>query len=173
LRTQQIIAYESGVPAVTDPLGGSYFVESLTNEIEKRAEEYIEKIESLGGAVKAIEADFFQEEIARRSWEYQQAIERGEKIIVGVNKFQVDDEKKIDLLRVDPKIQEQQIRRLRELRHRCDNAKVSELRQRLESAAKGKENLMPHIIACVEGYVTLGEISDSLREVFGKYQATE
>ncbi|MBC6951039.1 methylmalonyl-CoA mutase, partial [candidate division KSB1 bacterium] len=169
LRTQQIIAYESGVPAVTDPLGGSYFVESLTNEIEKRAEEYIEKIESLGGAVKAIEADFFQEEIARRSWEYQQAIERGEKIIVGVNKFQVDDEKKIDLLRVDPKIQEQQIRRLRELRRRRDNAKASELRQKLESAAKGKENLMPHIIACVEGYVTLGEISDSLREVFGKY----
>lgn len=170
LRTQQIIAYESGVPAVTDPLGGSYFVESLTNEIEKRAEEYIEKIESLGGAVKAIEADFFQEEIARRAWEYQQAIERGEKIIVGVNKFQVDDEKKIDLLRVDPKIQEQQIHRLRELRRRRDNAKVSELRQRLETAAKGKENLMPHIIACVEGYATLGEISDSLREVFGKYQ---
>lgn len=171
LRTQQIIAYESGVPAVTDPLGGSYFVESLTNEIEKRAEEYIDKIEALGGAVKAIEADFFQQEIARRSWEYQQAIERGEKIIVGVNKFQVEDEKKIDLLRVDPRIQEQQIRRLRELHRRRDNAKVSELRQKLESAAKGKENLMPHIIACVESYVTLGEISDSLREVFGKYQA--
>ncbi|NUM75695.1 methylmalonyl-CoA mutase, partial [candidate division KSB1 bacterium] len=173
LRTQQIIAYESGVPAVTDPLGGSYFVESLTTEIERRAEDYIEKIENLGGAVKAIEADFFQEEIARRAWEYQQAIERGEKIIVGVNKFQVDDEKKIDLLRVDPKIQEQQIRRLRELRRRRDNAKASELRQKLESVAKGKENLMPHIIACVEGYVTLGEISDSLREVYGKYQATE
>ncbi len=171
LRTQQIIAYESGVTAVTDPLGGSYFIESLTNEIEKRAEEYIDKIEALGGAVKAIEADFFQQEIARRSWEYQQAIERGEKIIVGVNKFQVEDEKKIDLLRVDPKIQEQQIRRLRELRARRDHAKVSELRQRLETAARGKENLMPHIIACVEGYVTLGEISDSLREVFGKYQA--
>lgn len=173
LRTQQIIAYESGVPAVTDPLGGSYFVESLTTEIERRAEDYIEKIENLGGAVKAIEADFFQEEIARRAWEYQQAIERGEKIIVGVNKFQVDDEKKIDLLHVDPKIQEQQIRRLRELRRRRDNAKASELRQKLESVAKGKENLMPHIIACVEGYVTLGEISDSLREVYGKYQATE
>lgn len=171
LRTQQIIAYESGVAAVTDPIGGSYLVESLTNEIERRAEEYLERIDALGGAVAAIEAGYFQEEIGRRAWEYQQAIERGEKIIVGVNKFQVKEEKKIDLLRVDPRIQAQQIQRLSELRRRRDHAKVSELRQRLETAARGKENLMPHIIACVEGYVTLGEIADSLREVFGRYQA--
>ncbi len=171
LRTQQIIAYESGVAAVTDPIGGSYLVESLTNEIERRAEEYLERIDALGGAVAAIEAGYFQEEIGRRAWEYQQAIERGEKIIVGVNKFQVKEEKKIDLLRVDPRIQAQQIQRLSELRRRRDHAKVSELRQSLETAARGKENLMPHIIACVEGYVTLGEIADSLREVFGRYQA--
>lgn len=171
LRTQQIIAYESGVAAVTDPIGGSYLVESLTNEIERRAEEYLKRIDALGGAVAAIEAGYFQEEIGRRAWEYQQAIERGEKIIVGVNKFQVKEEKKIDLLRVDPRIQAQQIQRLSELRRRRDHAKVSELRQRLETAARGKENLMPHIIACVEGYVTLGEIADSLREVFGRYQA--
>ncbi|MCK6559863.1 methylmalonyl-CoA mutase [candidate division KSB1 bacterium] len=171
LRTQQIIAYESGVAAVTDPIGGSYLVESLTNEIERRAEEYLKRIDALGGAVAAIEAGYFQEEIGRRAWEYQQAIERGEKIIVGVNKFQVKEEKKIDLLRVDPRIQAQQIQRLSELRRRRDHAKASELRQRLETAARGKENLMPHIIACVEGYVTLGEIADSLREVFGRYQA--
>ncbi len=171
LRTQQIIAYESGVAAVTDPIGGSYLVESLTNEIERRAEEYLKHIDALGGAVAAIEAGYFQEEIGRRAWEYQQAIERGEKIIVGVNKFQVKEEKKIDLLRVDPRIQAQQIQRLSELRRRRDQAKVSELRQRLETAARGRENLMPHLIACVEGYVTLGEIADSLREVFGRYQA--
>jgi len=171
LRTQQIIAHESGVAAVTDPIGGSYLVESLTNEIERRAEEYLKRIDALGGAVAAIEAGYFQEEIGRRAWEYQQAIERGEKIIVGVNKFQVKEEKKIDLLRVDPRIQAQQIQRLSELRRRRDHAKVSELRQRLESAARGKENLMPYLIACVEGYVTLGEIADSLREVFGRYQA--
>ncbi len=170
LRTQQIIAYESGVAAVTDPIGGSYLVESLTNEIERRAEEYLKRIDALGGAVAAIEAGYFQEEIGRRAWEYQQAIERGEKIIVGVNKFQVKEERKIDLLRVDPKIQAEQIHRLRELRSRRDNAKVSELRQNLETAAKGRENLMPYIIACVEGYVTLGEIADSLRQVFGRYQ---
>ncbi|MDZ7266358.1 MAG: methylmalonyl-CoA mutase family protein [candidate division KSB1 bacterium] len=171
LRTQQIIAYESGVPAVTDPLGGSYLVESLTNEIARRAENYIEKIEALGGAVAAIEAGYFQEEISRRAWEYQQAVERGEKIIVGVNKFQVKEEKKIDLLRVDPRIQAQQIQRLAALRRRRDHARVSELRQHLEAAARGRDNLMPYIIACVEGDVTLGEIADSLREVFGRYQA--
>ncbi|MCG3153563.1 MAG: Methylmalonyl-CoA mutase [bacterium] len=171
LRTQQIIAYESGVAAVTDPIGGSYLVESLTNEIERRAEEYLKRIDALGGAVAAIETGYFQEEIGRRAWEYQQAIERGEKIIVGVNKFQVKEEKKIDLLRVDPRIQAQQIQRLSELRRRRDHAKVSELLQSLETAARGKENLMPHLIACVEGYVTLGEIADSLREVFGRYQA--
>ena len=170
LRTQQIIAYESGVAASTDPLGGSYLVESLTAEIAAGAQAYLDRIENMGGAIKAIESGFFQDEIARRAYEYQQAIERGEKIIVGVNKFQMEEKQQPRLLRVDPKIGEQQTQRLRELRRRRDNGKVQALRQNLEHAALGTENLMPHLIACVENDVTLGEISDSLRRVFGTYE---
>jgi methylmalonyl-CoA mutase N-terminal domain/subunit len=170
LRTQQIIAHESGVTATSDPLAGSFFVEQLTNEIEKRAQEYLAKIEAMGGALRAIERNFFQQEISRRAWEYQQAIERGDKIIVGVNAFQRQEETKVNLLRVDPAVRDEQTARLRELRRRRDNARVSELRQQLEKAAAGKENLMPLIISCAENLVTLGEISDSLRKVFGVYR---
>jgi len=170
LRTQQIIAHESGVTATADPLAGSYFIERLTNEIEKRAQDYLEKIEAMGGALRAIERGFFQHEISRRAWDYQQAVERGDKIIVGVNAFQMPEETNINLLRVDPAVRDEQTARLRELRRRRDNPRVSELRQQLEKAAAGKENLMPYIITCVENLVTLGEISDSLRKVFGVYQ---
>jgi methylmalonyl-CoA mutase N-terminal domain/subunit len=170
LRTQQIIANESGVTATADPLAGSYFVESLTNEIEKRAQEYLDKIEAKGGARRAIELGFFQQEIGRRAWEYQQAIERGDKIIAGVNAYQVQEESNMKLLRVDPVVREEQIARLRALRQRRDNPRASELRQQLEKAAAERENLMPYIIACVENFVTLGEISDSLRKVFGVYR---
>jgi len=169
LRTQQIVATESGVTATADPLAGSYFVEWLTNEIEKGAQEYLDKIEAMGGALKAIELGFFQREISRRAWEYQQAIERGEKIIVGVNAYQTQEESNMKLLRVDPAVREEQVARLRDLRRRRDNARVSELRQQLEKAAAGKENLMPFIINCVENFVTLGEISDSLRKVFSSH----
>jgi methylmalonyl-CoA mutase N-terminal domain/subunit len=170
LRTQQIIANESGVTAAADPLAGSYFVEWLTNEIEKRAQEYLDKIEAAGGALKAIELGFFQHEISSRAWEYQQAIEAKEKIIVGVNAFQAQDDANIKLLRVDPAVRNEQVARLCELRRRRDNARVSELRQQLEKAAAGKENLMPYIIICVENLVTLGEISDSLRNILGVYK---
>jgi methylmalonyl-CoA mutase N-terminal domain/subunit len=172
LRTQQIIAHESGVTAVADPLGGSYLVETLTSAIAAQAEQYIERIEALGGAIKAIESGFFQSEIAKRAWEYQQAIEAGEKVIVGVNKFQTAETQSLPLLQVDPQIAAEQVRRLRELRARRDNEKASALRQSLERAAKGSENLVPYIIACVENNVTLGEISDSLRAVFGIYTAS-
>jgi len=170
LRTQQIIANESGVTATADPLAGSYFVENLTNEIEKRAQAYLDKIAAIGGALKAIELGFFQREIGNRAWEYQQAIERQDKIIVGVNAFQTQEEANMKLLRVDPAVRAEQVARLQKLRQRRDNARVSELRERLENAAGGKENLMPHIIACVENLATLGEISDSLRKVFGVYK---
>jgi methylmalonyl-CoA mutase N-terminal domain/subunit len=170
LRTQQILAHESGVTATADPLGGSFFVEWLTNEIETRARQYLEQIEGMGGSLKAIEAGFFQQEISERAWEYQQAIERGEKCIVGVNAYQAEQEPGMKLLRVDPAIRDQQIARLRDLRRRRDHARVGELRQQLEKAAAGKENLMPCLIACVENLVTLGEISDSLRKVFGVYE---
>ncbi len=171
LRTQQIIAHESGVTAVADPLGGSYFIESMTSAIATHAEEYIERIEALGGTIKAIERGYFQHEIGKRAWEYQQAIEAGEKVIVGVNKFQTQETQTLALLHVAPQISAEQAQRLRELRARRDNGKVSALRQELERAARGNDNLMPCIIACVEHDVTLGEISDSLRTVFGKYTA--
>jgi methylmalonyl-CoA mutase N-terminal domain/subunit len=170
LRTQQIIAYESGVADVTDPLGGSFLVERLTEEITQRAQAYLERIEDMGGAIKAIELGFFQNEIGRRAYEFQQAIEREEKIIVGVNGFQSAETQKPNLLRVDPKVAGAQILRLRELRARRDREKAGVLRQKLELAAQGAENLMPYIIACVENDVTVGEISDSLRRVFGTYE---
>jgi methylmalonyl-CoA mutase N-terminal domain/subunit len=170
LRTQQIIAQESAVTTTADPLGGSYFVEWLTDEIETRARQYLRQIEEMGGALKAIALGFFQEEISKRAWEYQQALERGEKIIVGVNAYKSQEESTMKLLRVDPAVREEQIARLHDLRRRRDNARVSELRQQLENAAAGKENLIPYIITCVENLVTLGEISDSLRQVFGVYE---
>ncbi|MGH7493450.1 MAG: acyl-CoA mutase large subunit family protein [bacterium] len=170
LRTQQILAYESGVADVADPLGGGFLIERLTAEIAQRAQVYLERIEDMGGAIKAIELGFFQNEIGRRAYEYQQAIERREKIIVGVNKFQLAETQQPNLLRVDPKVAGAQILRLRELRARRDGEKAGALRQKLERAAQGTENLMPHIIACVENDVTVGEISDSLRRVFGTYE---
>ncbi len=170
LRTQQVIAYESGVTAATDPLAGSYLVETLTDEIEDRANRYIERIEDMGGSIKAIEKDYFQEEIARSAYAYQRAIESHEKIIVGVNEFQIEEESPRDLLRVDPAIRLEQIQALQKLRRERDSAEAGAARQRLETAARSTENLMPLIVDCVEKKVTLGEISDSLRKVFGTYE---
>ena len=170
LRTQQIIAFESGVAATADPLAGSYFVENLTDEIEQRAARYIDRIEEVGGSIKAIEQDYFQEEISRSAYAYQRAVESGEKTIVGVNKFQAEEESPQELLRVDPVIRAEQVHALQELRSERDGVEVSAARQRLEAAARGDDNLMPLIIDCVEKKITLGEISDSLRSVFGTYK---
>lgn len=170
LRTQQIIAYESGVADTVDPLAGSYYVEALTDEIEKRAMEYIKKIDDLGGAPKAIEKGFIQKEIQDAAYEYQKAIESGEMIVVGVNKFQMEEEPPKNILKVDPAVAEKQKERLAKLRSDRDNQKVKETLVSVEKAAQGEENLMPYIIEAVKSYATLGEICDVLRNVFGAYQ---
>jgi len=172
LRTQQIIAHESGVANTIDPLAGSYYVEALTNEIENRAREYIEKIDAMGGALAAIERGFIQREIQESAYRYQRAVERGEQIVVGVNKFIVEEETPLRRLKVDPAVRERQIERLQALRERRDGEKVSALLGRLERAARTDENLLPLFVECVEAYATLGEICDVLRGVFGEYRPT-
>ncbi|NOY97652.1 MAG: methylmalonyl-CoA mutase family protein [Chloroflexi bacterium] len=171
LRTQQIIAYESGAADSVDPLAGSYLIEYLTDEIEARAEEYIAKIDGMGGALKAIEAGYMQREIQNSAYEAQKAIERDEQIVVGVNKFQVDEEMTLDRLAVDPAIEQAQKARLAALRKKRDRERVAGLRARLETAARGTENLMPLFIECVENDMTLGEICNTLRGVWGEYVA--
>ncbi|MCS7221802.1 MAG: methylmalonyl-CoA mutase family protein [Anaerolineae bacterium] len=171
LRTQQIIAYESGVADTVDPLAGSYFVEYLTNEIERRAQAYIAKIDALGGALRAIEQGYIQREIQEAAYCVQQAIERGEQIVVGVNRFVTEAEPPIEILRVDEQAQAEQIRRLQQVRARRDPTRVAELLAQLESAARRPDaELMPLFVTCVEHYVTLGEICGVLRQVFGEYQ---
>ncbi len=170
LRTQQIIAHESGVVNTIDPLAGSYYVEALTNEIESRAREYIEKIDALGGALAAIERGFIQREIQESAYRYQRAVERGEQIVVGVNEFVVEEKTTWRRLRVDPAVQRRQIERLQALRERRDGEKVQDLLTRLKGVAQGGENLLPIILECVEAYATLGEICAVLREVFGEYR---
>jgi len=169
LRTQQIIAHESGVANTIDPLAGSYCIEALTNEIERRALEYIEKIDEMGGALAAIERGFIQREIQESAYRYQRAVERGEQIVVGVNEFVVEEETTLRRLKVDPAVRERQIERLQALRERRDGEKVSALLGRLKRAAHTDENLMPLFVECVEAYATLGEICDVLRSVFGEY----
>lgn len=171
LRTQQIIASESGVTDTVDPMGGSYFVEQLTNEVEAAAWKYIEKIDSMGGAVNAIEQGFMQREIADASYRYQQAVERGEKIIVGVNKFTSDEEVTPPLFKVDDSIRTLQSEKIKKVKAQRDNEKVTALLHRLEQQAKDGTNLMPGIIDAVEEYATLGEIADVFRGVFGEYRS--
>ncbi|MFQ6058219.1 MAG: methylmalonyl-CoA mutase [Anaerolineae bacterium] len=170
LRTQQIIAHESGVTHTVDPLGGSYFVEALTNEIEARAEAYIEQINHLGGALAAIETGFMQREIQESAYRYQRQVEAKERIVVGVNEYVIPEEQKPKLLKVDPAVRERQVARLTALRARRDNGRVQQLLGDLEEAARGDENLMPPILACVEACATLGEICEVLRRVFGEYR---
>jgi methylmalonyl-CoA mutase, N-terminal domain len=169
LRTQQIIAFESGVSQTVDPLGGSYFVEQLTNEVEESAWKYIHTIDQLGGAVKAIEAGYIQQEIANSGYEYQRAIESGEKIIVGQNKFVVDEAPLINLLTVDDSIRQLQMEKIKKIKAERNSGNAIRLLNDLQQAAKDGSNLMPHILNAVEGYVTLGEIADELRKVFGEY----
>ena len=170
LRTQQVIAYESGVSYTADPLGGSYFVEKFTNEMEKGCFEYFDKIDALGGMVAAIERAFPQREIADASYRYQMAVDQKRKIIVGVNQFVAQEEPPLPILQVDDSVARHQNERLRKLRAERSNDAVERHLARLARAAQGTENLMPHILDCVKAYATLGEICDALRQVFGTYE---
>jgi len=170
LRTQQIIAFESGVADSIDPLGGSYLIEHLTDEIDRRASDYIDRIDTLGGALKAIERGYVQQEIADAAYAYQQAVEREDQIVVGVNRFQTEEEARLDRLRVDPAIEFEQRQALTQLRRTRDNGKVAELRGRLDAAARGDDRLLPIFIECVQNDVTLGEICSTLRQVWGEYK---
>ena len=170
LRTQQIIGYETGVADTVDPLAGSYLIEHLTDEIATRAQAYIERIDAMGGALAAIEAGYVQGEIQDAAYQYQRAVEHGEQVIVGVNKFTVNEDTHPELLRVDPAIETAARERLAHLRATRDNAKVAELRGWLDTAARGSKNLLPLFVECVEHDVTLGEICHTLRGVFGEYR---
>lgn len=170
LRTQQIVAFESGIVDTVDPLGGSYFVETLTNEVETAAWKLIEKIDAMGGSVSAIEEGFIQNEIARSAYEYQRQIETGNKIIVGVNKFQMQEEVPIPGFKIDDNIRNLQANKLNNLKNTRDKPKVDQLLQQLNDRANSGENLMPVVIEAVENKVTLGEIADELRSVFGEYK---
>ncbi|MES2431489.1 MAG: methylmalonyl-CoA mutase family protein [Bacteroidota bacterium] len=171
LRTQQIVAFESGSSDTVDPLAGSYFVESLTDEVEKTAWELIQKIDAMGGSVNAIEQGFIQNEIAKSAYEYQREIENGKKIIVGVNKFKVTDENTVPGFKIDDSIRITQSNKLKALRSKRDNKKVNACLQELSTAAVNNTNLMPFVIEAIENYCTLGEISDELRKVFGEFKA--
>ena len=170
LRTQQVIGFESGVTDTVDPLAGSYYVESLTNEIEARAKEYLAAIDAMGGSVKAIEQNYFQTEIADSAYKYQRAIDEKEKIIVGVNEFVVEEKQSAELLKVDESIRDEQISYLKKIRSTRNNDKVMKLLTELKKAAASKENVIPHILRSVEEYASVGEISDALREVWGVYE---
>jgi methylmalonyl-CoA mutase N-terminal domain/subunit len=171
LRTQQIIAHESGVADSIDPLAGSYLIEHLTDEIERLALEYIHKIDEMGGALKAIEHGFMQAEIQEAAYQFQKAVERKEQIVVGMNAFQTEEELALERLKVDPSIEDGQRTRLAEMRSRRDAAKVGELLSQLDTASRSSDNLLPLFITCVENNVTLGEICGSLRRNWGEYQA--
>ena len=169
LRTQQIIAYESGVTNTADPVGGSYYIEQLTDEIERGAREYIERIDAMCGTLAAIEKNYIQNEIQNAAYEYQQAVERGEAIVVGVNRFKQEEGEPPRVFRLDPELEQQQVARLRELRASRSPSAVEASLSALEQAARLSDNLMPHILACSEASATVGEISDRLRTVFGEY----
>ncbi|RLB30430.1 MAG: methylmalonyl-CoA mutase [Deltaproteobacteria bacterium] len=170
LRTQQLIAHESGVTDTVDPLAGSYYVERLTQEVYDRAQKYIETIDELGGAAAAIEKGYIQREIQDSAYRYQKEIEKDERVVVGVNRFQIEEEPPKDLLRVDPAVRTSQIKRLEKLRSERNNDKVQDILGDLRKAAGGSDNLMPIILEAVRAYATLGEICDALRDVFGEYQ---
>jgi methylmalonyl-CoA mutase N-terminal domain/subunit len=170
LRTQQVIAYESGVASEPDPLGGSEYVEKLTDEIERGAEAYLRRIDEMGGTLAAIENQFIQREIQNAAYQYQQSVECGETIIVGMNKFQETDAARIPTFKLDPEIEKRQVERVRNVRASRDRAACEARLNELESAARGSDNLMPKIVAACEAMATVGEISDRLRKVFGEYR---
>lgn len=170
LRTQQVVAFESGAPDTVDPLGGSYFIESLTSEVEEKAWQLVSKVDAMGGSVAAIEQGFIQNEIAQSAYEYQQKVESGEKIIVGVNKFQTKETTNVPPFKIDDSIRDLQVKKLDALKKSRDHAKVDQCLQELNDCASGTENIMPAVLKCVESKCTLGEIADTLREVFGEHK---
>jgi methylmalonyl-CoA mutase N-terminal domain/subunit len=170
LRTQQIIAEESGVVNTIDPLGGSYYLEWLTDQMEEKTYQYFDKVERFGGVIPAIEKGFFQREIAESAYRYQKEIDNRERIIVGVNEYQIDDTISIPLLEMDKQGEKRQLKRLKKLRNTRNQSKVTKHLNQLKKAAEGKENLMPYILSCIHSYATLGETCDMLREVFGEYK---
>jgi methylmalonyl-CoA mutase N-terminal domain/subunit len=170
LRTQQIIAYETGVTNTADPLGGSYAIEKLTNDIEEGARVYIAKIDAMGGMLPAIEAGYVQQEIQRSAYEYQQAVERGEQVVVGVNRFQAEDERPIPTLRIDPQIERSQVARTQAVRAKRDAERTQGALAEVERRARSSDNLVPAILDAVEAFATVGEISDVLRRAFGEYR---
>ncbi|MEP7039565.1 MAG: methylmalonyl-CoA mutase family protein, partial [Acidobacteriota bacterium] len=170
LRTQQVIAYESGIADTVDPFAGSYAIEELTSEIEEKAVEYIEKIDEMGGMLKAIENGYPQREIQEAAYQYQRAVEDETEIVVGVNKFQIEEDETIPIMTIDEKIERGQIERLKVLREKRDGEKAENSLNNLEKAARNDENLLPKILEAVENYVTVGEISNKLRKVWGEYR---
>ena len=170
LRTQQIVAYESGAADTADALAGSFFVEKLTNEVEEKAWQLIEKIDAMGGSVSAIEQGYIQNEIARSAYDYQRKIETGEKIIVGVNRFQVKEENPIPVFKIDDSIRDEQIQKIARLRETRNKEQVMRCLETIRQKASGSENIMPAVIDAVENYCTLGEIADELRKLFGEYK---
>ena len=172
LRTQQIIGYESGVPHTVDPIAGSYFIEQQTSALEERANAYLDKISALGGTLKAIERGYVQQEIQNAAYEFQQKLEAKQAIVVGVNEFVIDEGHEVELQRIDPNLERDQVERLKALRAKRDPAKWKSAVQAVKDAAKNGENLMPRIIAAVEANATVGEVADAMREVFGEYRET-
>jgi len=170
LRTQQIIAHETGVTNTIDPVAGSYAIEALTNEIEAGAQVYLSKIEAMGGMIRAIESGFVQTEIQHAAYEFQRAVEKKEQVVVGVNDFIAEDGPQIPTLRIEAEIERSQVARLQALRARRDSAKTSAALAELDRRARSSENLLPAILGAVEAYATVGEISDTLRRVYGEYQ---
>jgi methylmalonyl-CoA mutase N-terminal domain/subunit len=172
LRTQQVLANESGVADTADPLAGSYAIEQLTTEIETRAAEYLDKIDAIGGMLRAIETGYVQREIQESAYRYQRAIENGDAVVVGVNKYQVDEEPTMPIMRVNADVERAQVERVRAVRARRDGAAADRALAQLEEAARGTENVLPRILNCVEAYVTVGEIGHRLRDVWVEYRET-
>ncbi|MCR2045663.1 methylmalonyl-CoA mutase family protein, partial [Anaerosalibacter massiliensis] len=170
LRTQQVLAYESGVTETIDPLAGSYYIESLTDQIEEEAMKYIEKIDELGGMPQAVEKGYVQKEIQNSSYKYQMEVESNERIVVGVNKFQTEEKHHEDILKVDPEVERLQKEKINKLKSTRNNDEVKKNLANLKKLAKTDENLMPYILSAVKSYATLGEICDVLRSVFGEYE---
>jgi methylmalonyl-CoA mutase N-terminal domain/subunit len=170
LRTQQIIARESGVADTVDPLGGSYYLEWLTNQIEERAMRYITEIDRMGGALKAIERGYIQREIAQSAYSYQRAVDSGEQIIVGVNEFASEEKSDTEILEIGAEVEKKQVARLEKLKWGRDNERVSQVLGKVRDIARSNENIMPVLIEAVKAYATIGEISNVLRDVFGEYR---
>jgi methylmalonyl-CoA mutase, N-terminal domain len=172
LRTQQVIAHEVGAVNTIDPLGGSYYLEQLTTELERQAHEYFDRIEKLGGVIPAIEDNFMQREIAEASYRYQSEVEAGQRIIVGVNRYELDEEAPVEILRIDPALETKQIERVRGVRAGRDAPAVEAALARLKADAEGDTNLMPAIVDAARLYVTMGEMCDVLREAWGVWRET-